>query len=153
MRCSNCGTEQPDTARFCGECGAPLRAAGISSPSPANIAPSPSQPAQQSPPTSSRQSQWMAPQPPATDYEALRRMNAEQKSFTTPAIITLVLYFVFWLPGLIANIVYLNEANTVQRISGRAPEGKGCLIAMLVVFVGLPVALFCVFAAAGIAGA
>ena len=85
----------------------------------------------------------MAPEPHATDYDTFRRISAEQKSFTTPAIITLVLYFVLWLPGLIANIVYLNEANNVQRLSGRAPEGKGCLIAMLVVFVALPILLFC----------
>jgi hypothetical protein len=47
------------------------------------------------------------------------------KSFTTPAIITLVLYFVFWIPGLIANVVYYNEANSIQKRTGREPEGKG----------------------------
>ena len=158
MQCTNCGTEQPDTARFCGECGAPLRDIATPPESPGLPTP-PSQPAQQwVPPTPPQpqpqpQPQWIAPQPYATDYEALRRVNAEQRSFTTPAIITLVLYFVLWLPGLIANIVYLNEASNVQRISGRAPEGKGCLIAMLIVFVGLPVVGFCLIAAVGMAGA
>jgi hypothetical protein len=153
MRCTNCGTEQPNTARFCGECGAPLRAITTPPAAPAQPTP-PSQSAQQwIPPESPPQPQWMAPQPYATDYDTFRRISAEQKSFTTPAIITLVLYFVLWLPGLIANIVYLNEANNVQRLSGRAPEGKGCLIAMLIVFVGLPVVGFCLIVAVGMAGA
>lgn len=146
MRCSNCGTEQPGTARFCGECGAPLRAADAPPP-PVPPAP-PGEPAQPwaPPPAPPVLPPW-APPLVATDADTFRRVNAEQKSFTTPAIITLVLYFVFWIPGLIANIVYLNEANNVQRVSGRAPEGKGCLIAMLVVFVVLPVLLLCLLIA------
>ncbi len=41
---------------------------------------------------------------PEHDYA---RQAAATRSYTTPAVITLVLYFVLWLPGLIANIVYL----------------------------------------------
>ncbi len=78
-------------------------------------------------------------------YEEARFQGAASKSFTTPAIITLVLYFVLWIPGLIANVVYLLEASNVQRVTGRAPEGKGCLVALLVVFIVLPVLGFCVF--------
>jgi hypothetical protein len=144
MRCRNCGTEQPESSRYCGECGAPLRS-NDAPPVPPIQPPTQSAPAWTPPPVP--QPPWNPPQPypTGTDYDALRRINAEQKSFTTPAIITLVLYIVLWLPGLVANIVYLNEANNVQRISGREPEGKGCLIAMLVVFVGLPVIGFCLF--------
>jgi hypothetical protein len=50
-----------------------------------------------------------------------------------------VLYFVLWLPGLIANIVYGLNARRDERLIGRAPDGKGCLVAMLWVFVVLPV--------------
>lgn len=72
------------------------------------------------------------------EMEAHRRMMMSSKSFTTPAIITLVLYCVLWLPGLIANIVYWREAKTVERVTGHSPEGKGCLVAMLWVFIVLP---------------
>lgn len=77
---------------------------------------------------------------PARDDE-YRRFAAAQRSFTTPAVITLVLYFVPWLPGLVANIVYWQEANNVQRITGHVPEGKGCLVALFWVFLALPVLL------------
>ena len=60
-------------------------------------------------------------------------MGAFNRSFTTPAIITLVLYIFLWIPGFIANIIYLLEANKVERLTGEAPEGKGCLVAMIVV--------------------
>jgi hypothetical protein len=73
------------------------------------------------------------------DYEEHRRAGAATRSFTTPAIITLVLYFVLWIPGFIANIVYWREANNVQKVTGYAPEGKDCLVALLWVFVVLPI--------------
>lgn len=60
-----------------------------------------------------------------------RRYQAEGKSFTTPAIVTLVLYIFLWIPGLIANVIYWREANRVEELIGRSPEGKGCLVAML----------------------
>lgn len=79
----------------------------------------------------------------ADEVEHYRRMVDNTKSFTTPAIITLVLYFVFWIPGFIANIVYYNEANSIQKRTGREPEGKGCLLALLIVFGGLVGLGFC----------
>lgn len=81
-------------------------------------------------------------QPNQQWVDAERQRAAAVRSYTTPAIITLVLYFVFWLPGLIANIVYWNDARKTEQLIGRAPEGKGCLTALLVVFIILPVALF-----------
>ena len=88
----------------------------------------------------------------ADEVEHYRRMVDNTKSFTTPAIITLVLYFVFWIRGLIANIVYYNEANSIQKRTGREPEGKGCLLALLIVFGGLVGLGFCawIFIFAGI---
>lgn len=48
-------------------------------------------------------------------------------SFTGKAVITLVLYFIFWIPGLIANILFYKEAKEVRRVTGHAPQGMGCL--------------------------
>ncbi len=72
-------------------------------------------------------------------------MGMVQKSFTTPAVITLVLYVVLWLPGLIANIVYWLEAKRVEEETGRAPDGKGCLVAMLWVLSIVPAAFLILF--------
>ncbi len=70
------------------------------------------------------------------------RQAAAARSYTTPAIITLALYFLFWIPGVIANIVYLNAARQDKQQSGLDPQGRGCLIALAIVFVGLPLAAF-----------
>lgn len=51
-----------------------------------------------------------------------------------------------WIPGLIANILYINEANNVERITGKSPEGKGCLVVQLVLFGILPLVGICLLA-------
>jgi hypothetical protein len=129
MRCPSCGAKIPDTARFCTDCGAPQS----------------NQRAPARAPTRSEPVGGWHPPPPALPphelvtpgqwemsrrHEEYRRMSAADRSFTTPAVITLVLYLVLWLPGFIANFFYLQEANKIQRLTGRAPEGKGCLVAM-----------------------
>lgn len=52
---------------------------------------------------------------------------------------TRTLYFVLWIPGLIANLVFWQAARSDEQLSGRTPEGKGCLTTLLAVFVVLPV--------------
>jgi hypothetical protein len=54
-----------------------------------------------------------------------------------------------WISGLIANLVFWREAVEVERKPGRTPDGKGCLVSMLIVFGLLPVIVTC----AAIAGA
>ncbi len=54
------------------------------------------------------------------------------RSFRWQAFIALVLYFPFFLPGLIANIIWWNQARSLQAATGIAPRGKGCLTVMLV---------------------
>jgi hypothetical protein len=146
MRCNNCGTEQSDFARFCAECGAPLKTPDTQ---PTSVAqqPNPSQSAPSWAPPHPPQPQWGPPQAYGADYDTLRRISAEQKSFTTPAIITLILYLVLWIPGLIANLIYLNEANNIQSVTGKAPEGKGCLTAMLIVVGVVPAFFLCMLVA------
>jgi hypothetical protein len=77
-----------------------------------------------------------------TSTDNLRYAMAEQRSFTTSAVIVFFLYFLLWLPGLIFNIVYLREARANQKILGRAPGGMGCLWVLLV-FGFLPVVAAC----------
>lgn len=55
-----------------------------------------------------------------------------QRSFRWQAFIAFVLYFPFFLPGLIANIIWWNQARSLEAATGIAPRGKGCLTVMLV---------------------
>lgn len=80
----------------------------------------------------------MTSQDPAFDVELERRRAAAQRSYTTPAVITLLLYWLFWLPGFVANIVYWQQASRDEELIGREPEGKGCLMALFIVFTVLP---------------
>lgn len=53
-------------------------------------------------------------------------------SFTNKAVLTFFLYWLAYIPGLIFNIMYLNEANNIKKETGRTPEGMGCLWATLI---------------------
>src|SRR5262249_23610345 len=81
---------------------------------------------------------------PYGTYAYQQKLQSEQwraamgRSYVTPAVLRHVRYFVLWLPGLTANFVYRGSALQAQRLTGRAPEGKGCLMALLWVFVWLP---------------
>ncbi len=83
----------------------------------------------------------MGQNPYEFDVYSERRRAAAARDYTTPAIITLLLYWLFWLPGLIVNIVYWLQASKDQQITGQAPQGKGCLLALLIVFGALPAVL------------
>ena len=72
------------------------------------------------------------------DYETERRRAAASRDYTTPAVLTLVLYFVMWLPGLIANIIYFMQASEDEKLAGHPPRGKGCLLALLIVWIAGP---------------
>jgi len=79
------------------------------------------------------------------------RAIAMNKSFTGKAWLTWALYYVgLFLVGLVFNIVYLNEANKVQEVTGQAPPGKGCLVYLLVVqLIGLAILAIAYLATAG----
>jgi hypothetical protein len=56
----------------------------------------------------------------------------QNQSFTGKAVVAYLLYFLGYVPGLIFNIMFLNEANRVQKETGRTPSGVGCLWATLI---------------------
>lgn len=63
---------------------------------------------------------------------------AAQKSFTGQAFFVWFLYWLFWIPGFVMNIVYMNEASSVKKITGVSPSGSGCLTFLFFVHVLLP---------------
>ncbi|MCL4818308.1 MAG: FHA domain-containing protein [Vicinamibacteria bacterium] len=74
---------------------------------------------------------------------------AAQKSFTGHAFLTFALYGFFWLPGVIMNFVFLNEAKGVQKLTGQAPPGMGCLTILLVFCFWIPLILLILAVLAG----
>lgn len=57
---------------------------------------------------------------------------AGQKSYIGPAVLTFFLYWLFFIPGLLVNILYLKDARKNAKIAGKNPSGYGCLIVLLV---------------------
>jgi hypothetical protein len=62
------------------------------------------------------------------------------RSFRLNVVIAFILYFPFFLPGLIASAVWWNQARQIERLTGISPPGKGCLTGLLLY--GLIVSLF-----------
>ena len=52
-------------------------------------------------------------------------------SYTNKAIIALVLTWLLWIPGVIANVMFLNEAKADERKYGQSLPGVGCLTALI----------------------
>ena len=72
------------------------------------------------------------------------------KNYTVHAIAALVLYTFMWVPGFIVNVVFLKQANRDQDETGKAPEGKGCLLWLLWVFGIIPLVTIILLLAIGI---
>ena len=64
---------------------------------------------------------------------------AATRTYDSKALVTLLLYLLAWLPGVVANILFLSCAKRDEQMSGVSPSGKGCLVAMLWVFVIVPI--------------
>jgi hypothetical protein len=134
MRCPNCGQELRDEDQFCPNCGAPR---------PLETSPDPySDPYGDAAERTETQSNI-----PSFSTGPILQAAAPQRSFVTPAVITLALYWFLWFPGLIANIVFWNEAKNVEHVTGKAPEGYGCLLVLFVVFGIFPFFAMCFWVA------
>jgi len=55
------------------------------------------------------------------------------------SVLTMILYFVFWLPGLIVNLLALVSASGERSRTGQAPDNTGCLWMLLVFFGAGPI--------------
>lgn len=77
---------------------------------------------------------------------AIEMHQAQSKDFTNASIVVLVLYFVLWFPGLIANAIYYNEAKRVAYLTGERPHGMDTLRWELIIFAWTPLTLLLIFA-------
>ena len=71
------------------------------------------------------------PLPP--DRLPVRRTPPQVKSFVSLAVICALLYLLCWPVGLILNLMWYGEAGNIQKDTRVEPEGKGCLLATLIV--------------------
>jgi len=60
-----------------------------------------------------------------------QRSAARMQNFTTKSVAVLVLYWVLYFPGLIANVIFYREAKRMERIADADLPGTGCLATML----------------------
>jgi hypothetical protein len=72
----------------------------------------------------------------ATMSDPERRETGE--NYVRYAWIALLLYFVLWVPGFIVNMVFLSRAMGEERATGTRPDGKGCLMALLIAGLVVP---------------
>ncbi len=78
------------------------------------------------------------------DEREYRRERAEarraalSRSYATPAVVTMVLYLCLWLPGLVANLLYLRAARADAILARRTPHGYDALRWLLVICGILP---------------
>ena len=80
--------------------------------------------------------------PAAAPRPLKERLAPFNRSFTWPALITMLLYlFLCWPVGVIANLMWLSEAEGVYRRTGSSPPGRGCLKLLGIVFILLPFVL------------
>jgi hypothetical protein len=70
---------------------------------------------------------------PQETWDALQmeRAMAKTKSYTGAAVLVFILYWVFWLPGFIVNLIYYNEAKKMEKVAGQSLPGMGCLTIQL----------------------
>ncbi len=68
-----------------------------------------------------------------SNFDDMQRAVASNKSYVGAAIITFVAYCFFWLPGIIFNVMYINDARRSQQVAGHNLPGVGCLYLLLIV--------------------
>ncbi len=74
-----------------------------------------------------------------TDSSTRRNSNVAE-SYTGKAVLTLALYyFGFFLVGFVLNIVFLVDSNRTKRNTGKSPNGRGCLIILLLWHLIIPI--------------
>ena len=144
MYCPHCGAALEPGMRFCPGCGAPRG----TSPRPAWET---GDPEPDTLPWDSRPAQPMRiaadlPSPPPTQvvivHEHRYRPADPGKSFFGWAWLTLLLYGLLYIPGLIANVILWRSSVSYERETGVRARGSGCLVWLLwVVGVGIPLLL------------
>jgi hypothetical protein len=89
-------------------------------------------------------------EPVGWQFTADEAIAAIKKNYTFHAFVALFLYSFLWVPGLILNIIWLNQANREQNETGNPPQGKGCRVWLIWVFAIIPVVIIGLLLAIGL---
>ncbi len=68
---------------------------------------------------------------PIRTGQDVRCVMASMKSYIGASVVTFVLYWLFWFPGLIVNVMYYREARRMERLAAQNLPGVGCLMVQL----------------------
>jgi hypothetical protein len=60
--------------------------------------------------------------------EEFEKAVAAQRSFISASILIFFLYWLFYIPGLVSNILYFREARNKAKFAGKKPSGYNILI-------------------------
>jgi uncharacterized protein with PQ loop repeat len=145
MFCGECGTQNPDTNRFCINCGKPLKknlnASPVAPPAPA-AAPVPVPQAAQQPPKPVSQQSFPVPLPymnvsqaPATT--ALPATQVEKSPRNWFAIISLILALLSWVIYPIIIGIFAMGLGIFSLYSAKKKQSKIPVIAVIAVIIGL----------------
>ncbi|MFM9105878.1 MAG: zinc ribbon domain-containing protein [Chloroflexota bacterium] len=152
MYCPHCGATLEPGMRFCPGCGAPRG----SSPRPAWEDPGEEDEAGSGPGLVGNWSRDREEEPSrqvviireehhhhhAGDGRRGLQLADPGKSYTVWAWVCLALYFAFYVPGLIANVLFWRSSVKYQRETGVRASGSGCLVWLLwVIGIGFPLML------------
>lgn len=75
-------------------------------------------------------------------WEKYEQAMAAYSNFYGRAVVVFLLYWILYLPGLIANVWWLHQAGRTRKAIGYPPGGIGCL-QWLLLFGLIPLALYC----------
>ena len=78
-------------------------------------------------------------------YSESERAIARQKDYIGACVVTFLLYWLFWIPGVIINIMYLSAAKKTRDISGVEPTGRFGLQLMFFLFFVFPLVALMLF--------
>ncbi len=143
VQCPECSKMMSRKAEFCTECGCPLTTAPkprpVSKPEPKReIRSEQLSVRDERPPERKNTEVADGIQRAGEMAKGFGAAMAMHKSYVGLSFLVFFLYFVFYLPGLILNFVYLSEAGRIREMTGIQPHGTGCLITLIWLFFWLP---------------
>jgi len=144
MFCGECGTQNPDTNRFCINCGKPLKknlnASPVAPPAPA-AAPVPVQPAIQEPPSPFSQQSYPVPPPgmtvPAPTTTSLPAKQREKSPRNWFAIVSFILALISWVIYPIIIGFFAMGLGIFSLYTAKKQQSKIPVIAIIAVIIGL----------------
>jgi hypothetical protein len=131
MKCTHCGKTTPQNAKYCIHCGSE-----IESTYPLEGVIQPVQPSKEM--KSVREDRAQNAGEISTAQALLISQN-----FIGSAFLTWIMYYVgFYVVGLFMNIMFLNQAKKISRVSDTSPSGRGCLQVLFITHFWIPLVIF-----------